>query len=96
MRTLSPGPSRAKRSSQMTVLVIAALLRASRVVDDLQTSEVDPDFDDVLGECNAAGGFVVDGEVFAHCACVCMLDLSASVSASNRVGNRSYRDNRVF
>jgi hypothetical protein len=50
----------------MTVLVLAALLGARRVVDDLQAGEVDADFDDVLGEGDAAGGFVVDGEVFAH------------------------------
>jgi hypothetical protein len=50
----------------MTVLVIAAFLRPSRVIDDLQAGEVNLDFDDVLGEGNAAGWFVVDGEVFAH------------------------------
>lgn len=66
MRTLRPGASRTKRPSQVTVLVIAALLRPSRVIDDLQAGEIDYDFDDVLGESNAAGGFVVDGKVFAH------------------------------
>lgn len=66
MRTLRPGASRTKRPSQVTVLVIAALLRPSRVIDDLQAGEIDYDFDDVLGEGNAAGGFVVDGKVFAH------------------------------
>lgn len=73
MRTLRPGPSRAKRPSQMTVLVLAALLRASRVTGDLQAGEVHLHFDHVLGEGNAAGGFVVDGEVFAHFARVRVL-----------------------
>jgi hypothetical protein len=59
----------------VTVLVVAALLRPSRVIDDLQAGEVDFDFDDVLGEGDAAGGFVIDGEVFAHfgSVCVCVL-----------------------